>query len=110
MPAYVKEAYERAVRYTIARTQDVEGKIGTDDLVNALDSLRDQYDLQEKASDLIEPLPPLDQMFRRMIEEHSEIPTDKLEEVIDERLLSRLHGAELANPEGKKLGTIKANG
>lgn len=110
MPAYVKEAYERAVRYTIARTRETDGKIGTADLVHALHSLRDQYELQEKASDMTEPLPPLDQMFRRMIEEHSEIPTDRLEEVVDERLLSRLHGAELANPDGKKIGTIKANG
>ena len=107
MPAYVKEAYERAVRYTIARTGQ-PGNINGDDLVNALHSLRDQFSLQERASDMIEPLPPLDQMFRRMIEEHSEIPTDKLEEVVDERVLSRLNGAIMQKQDGTRIGQIIA--
>jgi transitional endoplasmic reticulum ATPase len=110
MPAYVKEAYERAVRYTIARTRTTEGKIGTEDLVNALHSLRDQYELQERASDLIEPLPPLDQMFRRMIQENSDIPTERMEEVVDERLNARVHGAQLMKPDGSKIGVIGLNG
>jgi len=107
MPAYVKEAYERAVRYTIARTGQ-PGNINEDDLINALHSLRDQFALQEQASDAVDPLPPLDQMFRKMIEEHSEIPTDKLYEVVDDRINGRLNGAVLNNPDGKKLGTIYA--
>jgi transitional endoplasmic reticulum ATPase len=61
MPAYVKEAYERAVRYTIARTGKA-GQVVEEDLVHALHSLRDQYHLQENASDSIEKLPPLDRM------------------------------------------------
>ena len=109
MPAYVKEAYERAVRYTIARTRTSEGLINTQDLVDALHSLRDQYDLQENASDMIEPLPPLDQMFKRMIQENSEIPTDKLEEAIDERLNERVHGSQLMNDDGKRLGRLHLN-
>jgi transitional endoplasmic reticulum ATPase len=109
MPAYVKEALERAVRYTIARTGRAGQKINGPDLINALDSLRDQYDLQERASDHIEPLPPLDQMFRQMIQENSEIPTDKLEEIVDEKITYRMNGARLRGDNGKNLGQIYVN-
>jgi transitional endoplasmic reticulum ATPase len=98
MPAYVKEAYERAVRYTIARTGQA-GQVVEADLVHALHSLRDQYHLQENASDSIEKLPPLDRMLRTMIQEHATPSQDVIEEAVDQRVQARLNGAALTDPE-----------
>lgn len=102
MPAYVREAIERAVRYTIARLGDV-GPLSTDDLVNACDSLRSQFDLQERANDQHEKLPPLDQMLRQMIAD--EVPSSSLdindvEEAVDNRIEYRVNGARLVSDEG----------
>lgn len=98
MPAYVKEALERAVRYTIARTGEA-GEINGPDLIHALNSLRDQYDLQEKASDSIEKLPPLDRMLRQMISEHATPSEDVIQSAVDERIESRLDGAAIVDPD-----------
>lgn len=98
MPAYVKEALERAVRYTIARTGKA-GEINGPDLIHALNSLRDQYDLQEKASDSIEKLPPLDRMLRQMITEHATPSAEAIMEAVDDRIESRLDGAAIVDPD-----------
>lgn len=98
MPAYIKEALERAVRYTIARTGKA-GEINGPDLIHALNSLRAQYDLQEKASDSIEKLPPLDRMMRQMITEHATPSQEVIEQAVDERIESRLDGASIVDPD-----------
>lgn len=98
MPAYVKEALERAVRYTIARTGKA-GQINGPDLIHALNSLRDQYALQERASDTIEKLPPLDRMLRQMIAEHATPSEDTIKHAVDEQIEYRLDGASVVNTE-----------
>jgi transitional endoplasmic reticulum ATPase len=94
MPAYVKEALERAVRYTIARTGEA-GEVNQTDLVNALHSLRAQYHLQEAASDMIEKLPPLDRIMAQMISEYGQPDGDTLAGVVDSVVYNRLEGAQL---------------
>jgi transitional endoplasmic reticulum ATPase len=108
MPAYVKEAMERAVRYTIARTGEA-GEINGDDLIHALNSLRTQYELQEKASDSIEKLPPLDRMMRSMIEEHATPSSDVIQQAVDEQIEYRLNGAAILNYDGDTKFTIRTN-
>jgi hypothetical protein len=52
LPAFVKEAASRSVRYTIARNGgQTRGKILTEDLVRAGDSLRPQLDLMQGAKE-----------------------------------------------------------
>jgi transitional endoplasmic reticulum ATPase len=107
MPAYVKEGLERAVRHTIARTGKGGQPINGEDLIHAMDSLRDQYDLQEKASDHVEQLPPLDRMFREMIRDNAEIPTDVLENLLSDQLNNKLDGAKLIDTDyDKEVGTL----
>jgi hypothetical protein len=108
MPAYVKEALELAVRYTIARTGEA-GQINGDDLIRALQSLRPQFDLQEKASDSIEKLPPLDRMLRGMIEEHATPSEEAIQEAVDERIEYRINGAALVNDDGHTKFRIQTN-
>lgn len=51
MPAFVKEAIDRAVRYSVARGNGELGPIDTEDLVLAAHSLRPQLDLMENAGE-----------------------------------------------------------
>lgn len=51
MPAFVKEAIDRAVRYSVNRNDGVLGSIGTEDLVLAANGLRTQLDIMNAASD-----------------------------------------------------------
>jgi hypothetical protein len=51
MPAFVREALDRAVRYSVARNDGQLGRIDTEDLVLAAHGLRDQLNLMENASD-----------------------------------------------------------
>lgn len=65
MPAYVREGYERALRFTIADTgKAAAGTVETNHLVFALNSLRPQYDLQSKAKDKMRELPMLDAVLQ----------------------------------------------
>jgi hypothetical protein len=98
MPAYVKEALERAVRYTIARTGKA-GNISGPDLIHALNSLRAQYDLQEKASDTREMLPPLDRVMTQMIADHATPSEDVIEAAVDRQIEYRLSGAALVDDD-----------
>lgn len=104
-PAYVKEAIERAVRYTIARTGDA-GPIATMDLVHACNSLRAQQALQEAANDSHEKLPPLDQMFRQMVQEESNVDADSMRLVIDERINEKINGAAIVKPGGDVFANV----
>lgn len=49
LPAFVKEASERAMRYAIARNEGVPGTLTTEDLANAAAGLRPQFDLMHGA-------------------------------------------------------------
>ena len=51
MPAFVREALDRAVRYSVARNNGTLSRIDTEDLVLAAHGLRDQLALMEGASD-----------------------------------------------------------
>jgi transitional endoplasmic reticulum ATPase len=50
MPAFIKEALRRSVRYSISRNKGVPGPIGQRELILAADGLRDQLALQQRAS------------------------------------------------------------
>ena len=98
MPAFVREAIERALRYTIARIGDI-GLISTEDLVHACKSLRGQFDLHAAASDRPNKLPALDQVFRDIFDSEVQIDTDRLSEVVDSVVERRLHGANILSAE-----------
>jgi transitional endoplasmic reticulum ATPase len=51
VPAFAVEAAERALRYSMSRNEGVPGVISTQDLVDAADGLRPQYDLMKDASE-----------------------------------------------------------
>lgn len=51
VPAFAKEAIDRAMRYSIARNHGVPGMISTDDLVNAANGLRPQLQLMQDAQE-----------------------------------------------------------
>lgn len=70
VPAFVREALDRAVGYSVAENDGVLGPIGTTELVLSANGLRDQLKLMEGASDR----PPTDTM------------SDALARVVDERL------------------------
>jgi transitional endoplasmic reticulum ATPase len=63
MPAYVREALDRAVRYNVARNDGRLGPIGTADLVAAAEGLRAQLALQEAAPEAA-GRPSLDRALR----------------------------------------------
>lgn len=68
LPAFVKEAAVRSQRYTMARNNGVPGKIGTDDLVYAADSLRPQLDLMVGANEGATKV-RIDDLVRETVEE-----------------------------------------
>jgi transitional endoplasmic reticulum ATPase len=51
LPAFAKEAIDRATRYSISRTGGVPDVINTSDLVNAAQGLRPQLELMESAKE-----------------------------------------------------------
>jgi len=67
-PAFVREAFDRSMRYAIATHGQVD-KIGTEELVNACQGLYRQLELHEGASSDRPQLPPLDAQFRATIED-----------------------------------------
>lgn len=50
-PAFIKEALDRATRYSIVRNRGKVGKLTTDDFVNAALGLRPQLELMDAAND-----------------------------------------------------------
>jgi len=66
MPAFVKEALDRAIRYSVSLNDGAVGRIDTDALVLAASGLRDQLRLMMGASD-VEVEPTLDRVFSRAI-------------------------------------------
>lgn len=51
MPAFVREVFDRSVRYAITLNNGVLGQIGTEAICLAADSLRDQHDLMSGAKE-----------------------------------------------------------
>lgn len=82
-PAFVREAFDRSLRYAIATHGQVD-KIGTDDLVAACQGLYRQLELHEGASSDRPQLPALDERFREMVREATmeAIDPDNLREQI----------------------------
>jgi transitional endoplasmic reticulum ATPase len=101
-PAFVKEAIERAMRYTIARTGK-PGQINGDDLIHACNSLRAQLGLQEAAADSHEKLPPLDQQFREMIAQATGVDLNQLGAVTQRSVQRAMHGAALIQESNGKV-------
>jgi ATPase family protein associated with various cellular activities (AAA) len=67
MPAFVKEALDRAVRYNVSRNAGEIGEINTDDLVDAAMGLRPQLELMEGASDAV-PALTMDRAMTTLVE------------------------------------------
>ena len=112
MPAFVREGLERSVRFSIARHRAVS-KIDTDDLVRGLNSLRPQFRMQQAANDRRVELPPLDQMFRSMIEEHSanvdvEIDYSEVRDAVDSVIEDRVNGATIFR-NNEEFGSISTS-
>lgn len=90
LPAFVVEAAQRAIRYSLARNEgSVVGKITEEDLVYSGEGLRAQYDQMQEASDRSDLGTSLDRAFldiqhRQMIEvngwesEPGETPIDTI--------------------------------
>jgi hypothetical protein len=51
MPAFVRECFDRAVRYAVTLNNGKLGQIGTEAICLAADGLRDQYNLMEGAKE-----------------------------------------------------------
>lgn len=70
MPAFIKEATDRAIRYAISRGKGQDARpIDTEDLVNAANGLRDQLDLMNAAEDHTGYTPTLDRTLRKIVAE-----------------------------------------
>jgi len=98
MPAFVREAIERSLRYVIARTGDV-GIITTEDLVHACGSLRAQFDLHMAAEDRPGKLPALDQMLRNMITEQANIDPAIIQRTVRNAVQRSVDGAVLISED-----------
>lgn len=68
VPAFAKEAIDRAMRYSIARNGGFPDTVTTEDLVNAAHGLRAQHGLMESASDATRAT-TLDATLRGIVEE-----------------------------------------
>jgi hypothetical protein len=68
VPAFAKEAIDRAMRYTIARNGGKVGTVDTGDLVSAAQGLRAQLRLMDEADEGTRS-PSLDSAFRTVVDE-----------------------------------------
>ena len=96
MPAFVREAIERSLRYAIARTGKID-KISTEDLVHAMGSLRGQFNLHMAANDRPNKLPALDEVFSEMFQQSVSVDTENLSEVVDNVVENRLNNATIVD-------------
>lgn len=70
MPAFIKEATDRAIRYALSRSKSMAGVIiDTEDLVNAANGLRPQLELMNDAHDHKGYRPPIDRLLRELTSE-----------------------------------------
>lgn len=68
LPAFAKEAVDRATRYSISRTGGVPTAINTEDLINAAHGLRPQLELMEGAREGVD-VPTLDRALVLAVED-----------------------------------------
>lgn len=91
LPAFIKEAVDRALRYAVARTNsDDEILITTEDLTDAADGLRPQWELMTGAGEKKDQ-PALERVFGNMIDE-----------AVDGSVEDRLDGANLFDNDGDR--------
>lgn len=86
LPAFIVEAAQRAVRYTIARG-DNESAITTEDLVNSAEGLRPQLELMTGANEAKEP--------------------DTLSEVFETRIREALDGSKMYDNYNDNFGRLQ---
>jgi len=71
MPAFVREALDRAIRYAIARGNGTAELISTADIINAAEGLRAQYDLMNRAAEH-RPSDPLSIALAKVVKDATE--------------------------------------
>lgn len=83
MPAFIKEATDRAIRYALSRGKSLDSvTIDTEDLVNAANGLRPQLELMESAGDHTAHEPSLDKALRKLVYEagqYADSPEEAME-------------------------------
>jgi hypothetical protein len=84
MPAFVREALDRAVGYSVSANGGRLGLIGTEQLVHAADSLREQYQMMEDASEGVAADPV----------------AVALEHVVHEAVTAVVHGTQVIDGDG----------
>lgn len=96
LPAYIKEAIDRAVRYNIARTEGKPEQLTTDDFVDAALGLRPQLDLMNDASEGSRP-DSLTAAFHR-------VATEAAQQVVGAAVVTRggEEWAEIKTPQAAK--------
>jgi ATPase family associated with various cellular activities (AAA) len=105
MPAFVREGIERSLRYTISRTHAV-GKIATIDLVEAMNSLRPQFNLHMAAIDRPDRLPAIDELLRQAISEESSIDPRDITNAVSEIVEDKLNNTVMHDSEGDYMGNL----
>jgi transitional endoplasmic reticulum ATPase len=84
LPAFAKEAMDRAIRYSISRNQGRPDVIHTQDLVNAAEGLRTQWQLMHDAEE--------------------GVPTFTLDNVVKGVVEQAVHGAKILDGDGDEVG------
>jgi transitional endoplasmic reticulum ATPase len=79
LPAFIREAVERAVRYNLSRNNGRVSTIGTNDLVMAANGLRPQLELMNSASDT-RITDPLSETFKSIMAEATALPMAELKD------------------------------
>lgn len=90
LPAFAKEAIDRAMRYSISRNNGVPGLIETEDLVHAANGLRPQLELMNDAV-AGATIDPLEKKFAAVISD-------------------ALHGSKLLDETNDPIGTLYTQG
>lgn len=93
-PAYVREALDRTVRYSLAANKGVLGQITTDDLVHAANGLRPQLEIMH-AAPVKEKLPTLDATIRQILADS--LDQDAIYGAVDSVVENRLDGSTLTS-------------
>lgn len=79
LPAFVTEAVNRAVRYSVSRNNGVPGRIETEDIVNAAQGLRRQLDLMNAAQEGTKEAVTMDDLIVKAV-------TTAATKVVDDKL------------------------
>lgn len=99
LPAFIKEAVDRAVRYAVSRNNGVPTTINTDDIMNAAYGLRTQLDLMNAAQEGNTVKVTVDSQLRDIVEE----TTNKVVE-------ARIDRARIYDADGDYNGKVRTAG